>query len=343
MTYEEFVREKGLTIESTLAQIEDQESGARFYRYNVIVRRGNLTMNTSFGVGEAHIERHAKKTRHRPKGVPFGNDIAKSYEDFKKFGRNNHFAIAYLADAAKTYTPDLASVMQCLGMDSQSVDNVGGDFGAWAEEMGSGMKAGDAWKAFQACSKTGNELRQLLDARGYAHLLECEEGPEELDRTEWPAVVEIERATENEGERIRVTAGLHKLEGNEHPYFSVTAQIWGSHGTGYGMQHEVVRRIFPELEPVIALHLCDPDGVPMHAFANAKSHLGIGEYSKLNLDALARHLRISQEEAAALKTRGDGFPGDAWLQSYVDQQRPRWKAEAEAAVALIRRLAEEQS
>lgn len=334
MTYEQFVQEKGLTIEATLAQIEKHGSGARFYQYSVIIRRGHQVMITSFGVGEGHIERHAKKTRHRPKGVTFGMDIARDYSDFKKLSRGTALAINYLASAAKTFVPSAASVLQCLGMDAQSVDFASGDFGAWAEETGSGMKAGEAHKAFQACVKTGHDLRSLLDARGYAELLECEEGPSELDRSEWPAVVEIERETENEGERIRVTAGLHKLEGNEHPYFSVTAHVWGSNGSGFGQQHELVRQVFPELAPVVELHLCDPDGAPMHAVANAEYHAKEGKF-----DRLARHLRISEEAArVAAELHKNGTRSMAVT---VDEQRTRWKAEADVAIELIKRLAEE--
>lgn len=71
---------------------------------------------------------------------------------------------------------------------------------------------------------------------------------------------------------VRVTAGLLKLEGNARPCFSVTADVYSPGHTdnpfACGCQHDVVLRLWPRLAPVVALHLCDDNGMPMHAEAN---------------------------------------------------------------------------
>lgn len=74
---------------------------------------------------------------------------------------------------------------------------------------------------------------------------------------------------------FRVVAQLHQL-GDQKPYFSVTGTIWK--GTGVytdrsdiagGCLHVDIAKYFPTLKPIIALHLSDEDGVPMHAEANS--------------------------------------------------------------------------
>src|SRR5690348_12567491 len=63
--------------------------------------------------------------------------------------------------------------------------------------------------------------------------------------------------------------------------FSVTGEVYEPHGTWSGAAqhrngrewdagcvHEDVLRAFPQLAPLVALHLCAPDGTPMHALAN---------------------------------------------------------------------------
>jgi hypothetical protein len=71
---------------------------------------------------------------------------------------------------------------------------------------------------------------------------------------------------------MRVEAGLHHLRGNPLPYFSVTAEIYypGHQNNPFacGCMDEDVLRLWPKLAPVVALHLCDSTGLPMHAEAN---------------------------------------------------------------------------
>jgi hypothetical protein len=129
------------------------------------------------------------------------------------------------------------------------------------------------------------------------------------------------------GELRKATAMLHHLEGNARPYFSVTGEVyekskWGDH---YGREpvmcgccHEMIAETWPELAPLIALHLSDDNGQPTHGAANGwywlagalggmgeRYHGGSGEsYSaKSPIDCLmifANYVRISAADAVRL-------------------------------------------
>ncbi|HHL35198.1 MAG TPA: hypothetical protein ENJ30_12615 [Desulfobulbaceae bacterium] len=75
--------------------------------------------------------------------------------------------------------------------------------------------------------------------------------------------------------------------GNQQPYFSVTNDS--------GAAHEDIAKAFPELKPLIALHLCNEQGKPMHAVANGLYFLEQADFS-----AAARHFRIPGTEAEEL-------------------------------------------
>lgn len=149
-------------------------------------------------------------------------------------------------------------------------------------------------------------------------------------RPEWQDRVELETAGDptllkEYGERIRikVDAGLHWLQGNDRPYFSVTGEIYrrgAADCESCGCLHDEIARHWPALEPVIALHLSTDEGQPMHAESNGWYWLagylgGLGEqYHGSNstgnsvddrsreycLGVFADHVRITTPEAQAL-------------------------------------------
>lgn len=93
-----------------------------------------------------------------------------------------------------------------------------------------------------------------------------------------------------DGRRVVVKAQLSSLSG-QRPRFSVTS--------GNGSDHERILRVFPELAPVVALHLSDDDGIPMHAVENLRYHL-----KNADLDAASRHAREpSRDKLEALAGR----------------------------------------
>jgi hypothetical protein len=125
-----------------------------------------------------------------------------------------------------------------------------------------------------------------------------------------------------------VDAKLHQL-GDQRPYFSVVGELWQSKGwykngqdgrlRECGMLHERILKAFPQLAPIIALHLADEDGVPMHAVENGRYWL------ERDPAAAARLWRVTVSD----------LPTPDRVEEFVEAQRPRWKAEAEAACKFL--------
>jgi hypothetical protein len=191
---------------------------------------------------------------------------------------------------------------------------------------------------------------------------------------------------------ITITAQAYQLGGNQHPHFSVTADVYSpgrSHDPqACGCMHEEAAKYWPEVVPLIALHGSNADdGAPSYAEGNGWYNMagalgGAGERyhrgnSELNfpcvgpegenteyteyrkpsadecLDFVAEHLRISLEEATALRARllavveadADYNGAPDWKLArrefgvFVDAQKERWAREAAEGVALIRALA----
>lgn len=170
---------------------------------------------------------------------------------------------------------------------------------------------------------------------------------------------------------IHVDAKAYTLGGNQHPYFSVTATIddqWTrphNNCRAAGCLHEEILRLFPALAPIVALHLSDAiTGEPSAAEANGwywmagalpngageKYHGGKDKSPDECLAILASHLRIplgSKEEAETARWLLDicqraNHPR-AYFTAFVDAQRGRWQAEAQAGIALLRQLTERQT
>ncbi len=136
---------------------------------------------------------------------------------------------------------------------------------------------------------------------------------------------------------LTVAGGLHKLGGNQYPYFSLTGEIWhvskrtkkriGRDCESCGMLHNEILKHFPEFADLAALHLSDNEGAPMHALENGWYWMGKTQYQARNNEILANHLRISLEEASSLN-----FETKADFSAYIAKQMPRWKEEAEACI-----------
>lgn len=173
--------------------------------------------------------------------------------------------------------------------------------------------------------------------------------------------------------QLRVEAYLHFIQGNHAPYFSVTGEIHVLDGrlrdpvVAAGCLHDDILHYFPKLAPVIALHLSDSDGVPMHAESNGwywlagyyggageRYHGGNGSSGKTPEECLqifADHVRVPLEDARTLAAEFethsltelrlvDQMKIRRWLfAGWCGAQHPRWKAEAEAAIALLDQLA----
>ena len=144
---------------------------------------------------------------------------------------------------------------------------------------------------------------------------------------------------------IEATAILHKI-GNQLPYFSLTGRVVIKGREFYsGAIHEEILAVFPELADIAALHLSDIDGKPLHSFENGKYWAGFTKWEEGNSKHLSDLWRISQNDAAGLLydalnaqcqnievETGDIILEETLLKEFHDNQIPRWKGEADAAI-----------
>jgi hypothetical protein len=150
------------------------------------------------------------------------------------------------------------------------------------------------------------------------------------------------------------TAALVHLSGNERPYFSVTGEERNLRRRGDnqveagGCMHDEILQHFPQLAPVIALHLADDTGAPMYEVANANYWLGFGDQRFIpenapDLDKFARLWRLPMDAAENIYNAAADSPNPVvHIRISATWQHARWQAEADAALALIKQLRDEQ-
>lgn len=153
--------------------------------------------------------------------------------------------------------------------------------------------------------------------------------------------------------------GLEFIKGNERPYFTVTASGRPKDGRGGefgGRCHDLILGVAPDLAPLVALHGASSEGAPMHAEANGwyflAGHLGgldqahhacNGSHPKTPDEALeifAKHVRVDLNEARGLAvavqtivTAQGPKKARAFFAEWIKAQQPRWRAEADKAIA----------
>jgi hypothetical protein len=119
----------------------------------------------------------------------------------------------------------------------------------------------------------------------------------------------------NQKHRIKVIAELHSI-GGQTPYFSVTGEVDRQAKNNRWMPflsgciHDEILQHFPQLQPLVDIHLSDENGVPMHAYANAGYWAGQTKWQELDLVKLSNHLRISQTLAHDMVNHIDQFWGE---------------------------------
>ena len=94
-----------------------------------------------------------------------------------------------------------------------------------------------------------------------------------------------------------VEYGMHYLEGNSLPYFSITASTWCKSSKGRvwredscGCLHDLIAKRKKLLATLIPFHLSDQNGLPMHYLEN-----GYYWYKK-NLETFKSYVRLSDKE-----------------------------------------------
>lgn len=158
---------------------------------------------------------------------------------------------------------------------------------------------------------------------------------------------------------IVARVGLHKLAGNAEAYWSATCEIYDAHGTwngkarrdngrdmdGGGAAHDEILRAFPKLAPIVAVHLSDPDGVPMHAVENGwyfySGQASAYEREHYGAEYAARQGGEMERAARALHLPVGDLPEamdrEAFA-AFAESLRPMWREQAEAAFAVLQSL-----
>jgi hypothetical protein len=133
--------------------------------------------------------------------------------------------------------------------------------------------------------------------------------------------------------------GLDKL-GDQTPYFTVTGAAWSARPGRMaaepdmcGQLHGIIRRVFPSLADVIALHLSDPDGVPLHALANGWYWYGNGhEPYPAQWTGLTGPQRAASYLRAPHLDYFDAGLDRAGFEDRANLLRSEWSREASAAI-----------
>lgn len=159
----------------------------------------------------------------------------------------------------------------------------------------------------------------------------------------------------NARETLTATLKISRV-GNASGYFSLTGEIRDSRRrrddgiVARGCLHDEILKEWPDLADAEALHLSKVEtGEPMHAQANgwywyagavveaghpkpegAGRYVGEATQGRSCTAIFAGHARITMDEAQQLVERRLSLQQFA---EWIDAQRPRWKAEADAAVA----------
>ena len=156
--------------------------------------------------------------------------------------------------------------------------------------------------------------------------------------------------------RLIVKSELVHLEGNSNAHFSIT----GEHHyraknnrwvlIACGAIHDEIAKQMPELAPLLLVHLADQNGVPMHAYENAGYWAGQTKYQTLDLVALAKHLRVDQQEAFEMLEYIDLYWGEldsittpamAWQDACENfGYLIRWQQQADTARAMLNQIAQ---
>lgn len=168
--------------------------------------------------------------------------------------------------------------------------------------------------------------------------------------------------------RLTAEAKLYSYM-SQPPYFSVTGQLINKryHGDraieASGMCHDLIAEYIPELKPVIAVHLADENGVPMHAVDQAVYFAGMStwnggpngrpmsprdEYGRIKIETgipdglewapelLIEHLRVAPQSARALRDRAwRANDHQAEWEAICAELAPIWKAHADTALAVL--------
>lgn len=173
----------------------------------------------------------------------------------------------------------------------------------------------------------------------------------------------IRTRTDCPGFRMLIARATLCKIGSQAPHFSLTGSGWSSESRGRdadvcGCMHDILVEAWPDLVPLARIHLSDIDGVPMHADSNGwywlagaspstghfaqQFHGGNGDQARSPEECLrvfADHVRLSLPECESVRDCVESIAAREGLKkareffsAWIDEQRPRWKTEAEEII-----------
>jgi len=176
-----------------------------------------------------------------------------------------------------------------------------------------------------------------------------------------PSCMTITKTIELERDRalMRITVELREGHPTLSDGFSVTADLYEPRKTQTGRQryeigrdidaggamHEKILRWAPELAPLVAVHLADPDGTPMHAVANgwyfysgkAREWEEARNESWHNREGLTDHERAARALHIPPADLPEGMDKEQF-EAFAESLRTRWAEQARAARELLEML-----
>lgn len=146
------------------------------------------------------------------------------------------------------------------------------------------------------------------------------------------------------GENLIIKIRLNDECKNGHQDFAITGELYKGSGRSdrnmisAGCIHDEILKAAPEFEPFVKLHLCDYNGVPMHAIANGHYHMknGFNDKTVDHKEKFCEYYRVTPEQYDTLKGAKDqNYFGFLLVKLGVLDQ---WKAEAQAAIKTLESL-----
>ena len=105
-----------------------------------------------------------------------------------------------------------------------------------------------------------------------------------LASNQWRKLISGAPYGESKLVELTVSAELVKRGGNSFPYYSITGTVkkldkrYRDPVITCGCIHDIILEHYPELAPLVEVHLSEADGIPMHAEANARYWAGLSTY-----------------------------------------------------------------